>query len=180
MDYRLPFLAAIALAACFLSQSRAGPNECAYDYYTTASSRSKERSRYYSKCGWLNLSRCTRTRYYYYTSYYSTRATRQDCCSGWKKNSNGQCIVPICNPSCQHGGTCYHPNTCRCRDTDEFYGEKNYCNLTCPYIPKCKMEQCTSPHIMASVGNAIRMPVRLPSHTKCLQTERNVFFAVLG
>ena len=29
MDYRLPFLAAIALAACFLSQSRAGPNECA-------------------------------------------------------------------------------------------------------------------------------------------------------
>ena len=36
--------------------------------------------------------------------------------------------VAICRRSCRNGGTCYRPNTCRCRSA--YYGEHSYCSYS--------------------------------------------------
>ena len=38
--------------------------------------------------------------------------------------------VAICRPNCQNGGTCYRPNTCRCRSDNQYYGEHSYCSYS--------------------------------------------------
>ncbi|XP_064416398.1 epidermal growth factor-like protein 7 [Latimeria chalumnae] len=35
------------------------------------------------------------------------------CCNGWAQEKT-HCQIPICNPPCENGGLCLHPNACAC------------------------------------------------------------------
>jgi hypothetical protein len=144
MEVLFKCIAVTYLVFSLWAQSMAGPNECTYYYSTQKVRYSRGSSKYYTSCGFLSWSRCTRHSYHRLSNYYYSRASGVDCCSGWRKDSSNLCRIPICSPNCRNGGTCYKPNTCSCRSDNEYYGERNYCSLRCPRISNCQVEQCTS------------------------------------
>ncbi|KAL3832351.1 hypothetical protein ACJMK2_024003, partial [Sinanodonta woodiana] len=72
--------------------------------------------------------------------------TYYSCAPGWKDtNHNQECVIPICNPPCQNGGTCVSPNKCRC--PDGFNGPDTSCTtLRCSHLLPCYPGTCISPN----------------------------------
>ncbi|XP_052804698.1 delta-like protein B [Mya arenaria] len=80
-------------------------------YYTCSYSCYRQTT-YYTNCGFLWLSRCTRYRSALDTCY--KLCNRSECCTGYQGST---CDQPICfgSISCPNGGTCRAPDTCSCR-----------------------------------------------------------------
>ncbi|XP_071102509.1 uncharacterized protein [Haliotis cracherodii] len=97
---------------------------------TICSYRSERRCVYRT---WLG---CCAWRWYWVPDY----RVQYFCCTGWTTSSYQNCNRPICNPSCENGGTCVRPNTCRCND-----GAVGLtCNtLVCNYVRPCFPGICT-------------------------------------
>ncbi|KAL3832348.1 hypothetical protein ACJMK2_024000 [Sinanodonta woodiana] len=68
------------------------------------------------------------------------------CAPGWMDtNSNQNCVIPICNPPCQNGGTCVAPNKCRC--PVGYDGPDTSCTtLRCSHLLPCYPGTCISPN----------------------------------
>jgi len=39
-----------------------------------------------------------------------------NCCAGWSKDSNGKCLVPVCDGGCVNDGECKSPGECLCKE----------------------------------------------------------------
>ncbi|XP_060603727.1 protein kinase C-binding protein NELL2-like [Ruditapes philippinarum] len=67
--------------------------------------------RYYTGCGFLWLSRCTRYRIVY--KQCAQTCYRSECCLGYSGNG---CSTPLCfgSYSCPNGGKCQSPDMCSC------------------------------------------------------------------
>ncbi len=93
-------------------------NECnkRFSYVSTKSRTVYYTERYTYKCGTWGWSRCSGGRRASYTQYYlvTQYSTRVECCSGWRRDRYGRCLMAICYASCVHG-TCVRPNYCSCR-----------------------------------------------------------------
>ncbi|WAR20759.1 WIF1-like protein, partial [Mya arenaria] len=83
---------------------------CTQNY--SCSSTCYRKSTYYTSCGFLWLSRCTKYRSISYTCYKD--CSRSVCCTGY---TGRLCTQATCfgSTSCPNGGTCIAPNTCICR-----------------------------------------------------------------
>lgn len=65
------------------------------------------------------------------------------CCPGWSKinQEENDCLKPICDDGCKHGGDCIAPNKCRCppgwtgefceNDVDECAAQTDKCQQIC-------------------------------------------------
>ncbi|XP_022103274.1 uncharacterized protein LOC110986009 [Acanthaster planci] len=116
----LLFLAIVTLVVGNLPQSEA--TACSYSCP----------ERYYTSCGFLGWSRCSRYR----------DRTCYRCCTGWTGSTSNNCPTPVCfgSVNCPNGGTCTSPNYCS-NCNQGFYSPR--CNR-CTAIANCLDVFCST------------------------------------
>ncbi|XP_022107048.1 uncharacterized protein LOC110988105 [Acanthaster planci] len=110
--------------------------------------------RYTTKCGFLNLKRCTRYR----------DGTCYRCCSGWTGSVSSNCNTPICFgvTTCPNGGSCTRPDYCAHCNRGYYSPRCNQCSpiahcveVFCSSSSNQKCDRCDG-EFGSAVGSAYR------------------------